>query len=100
MLCFASGGVLWFYGRERYAVTAWLVGLGLTGFFGIISVGWETLEYLTEQREGHDDTSADSERNELAPNISLSRDTKISFLITVVVLLVLGTVTYVLSSLQ
>ena len=95
VLFLVIGGVLWLTGREVWAVTFWLIANGLTGFFGAIAVGWDALELLYDRRDGRREEAPDpGTERELAPDFALSRDAKISFVVTVVLLLLLTTVVY------
>lgn len=89
-ICLGIGGAIWLTGREVWAVTFWLIANGLTGFFGAIAVGWDAMELLYERRDGSREEDADpGPERELAPDFSLSRDAKISFVVTVVLVLLI-----------
>mgnify|MGYP000480611024 CR=1 FL=1 len=96
----AAGGVLWALGRRDTAVTVWVVWVAFTVFFGTISIGWDALTLVSKRRER---TRAEQEapdrreasKPELAPEISVARDTKISFAVTLVVLAMIIAVTLV-----
>ena len=89
-LSLAIEGALWLTGGEGWAVTFWLIANGLTGFFGAIAVGWDAMELLYERRDGSREEDADpGPERELAPDFSLSRDAKIPFVVTVVLVLLI-----------
>lgn len=100
VLSLGFGGALWLAGREVQAITFWLVANGLTGFFGAIAVSWEVLELLYERRDPDRVAEPDpGPERELAPDLSVSRDAKISFVVTVLVLLLLSAAVYAASAL-
>lgn len=89
-LTFAASTGLWWYGYEVAAASFLLVGVLLFGAFGTMSVGWEILEFVDERRSPESgERLAEPPDRELAPNLSLSQDAKISFLVTVILLLLM-----------
>lgn len=90
LLSFGVGVALWLSGRQILAATFWIVANGLTAVFGTIAVGWDALELLAERRARGRDTIAGPEPDrELAADLGVSRDAKISFLVTVALFLLI-----------
>lgn len=89
-LTFAASTGLWWYGYEVAAASFLLIGVFLFGAFGTMSVGWEVLAFPDERRSPESGARpAEPPDRDPAPNLSLSRDAKISFLVAVVLLLLM-----------
>jgi len=105
----AVGGVLWVLGRRDTAMVVWLVWIVFTVFFGTIAVGWDLLVVVSNRRERQragekrgqsgpvrpELTVAGGSEPEFAPDISVARDTKISFVVTLLVLTLIVVATVV-----
>lgn len=90
---------MWLAGRPRWAITSWLVGNGLIGFYGATAVGWDLVELADSRRSAADDERPQTTDRELAPNIRLSRATKISFVVAVTLILVIAVGVHVIQAL-
>lgn len=85
-----AGALLGFLGYRSAAVSTWVFGIWFTTFIGSINVGWELLQlWSTGRTESPDERAEGDPGRELAPNVRLSRDTKIGLVVTVLALLVL-----------
>lgn len=89
-----AGAVLWLQGDEETAIVAWIVLLGLTGMFGTIALGWTGLVLVTDRMRG-EEAPDPGPRRDLAPDLTVARDTKISFVVTVILLALLAGVVFV-----
>ena len=77
------GWALWVTDSEGLALTVWLFGNGFTAFMGVLTVTWDLFEYLEDRREPSGDGTTD---RELAPEVGLSRDTRIGLRVMFVLL--------------
>lgn len=94
VLSVMAGAVLWVQGDPETAIAAWIVLLGLTGLFGTIALGWTGLVLVTDRMRGEEAPDPGPQRD-LEPNLTVARDTKISFVVTIILLALLAGVVFV-----
>lgn len=84
-----AGWILWQVDRPFPARAFWLFGGGFTAFAGAIAVAWEAMEYLSRRRDRQRPDRVPNPNRELSPNITISTDIKIGFVVTIIALAVL-----------
>lgn len=85
------GWALWVTGSEGLALTVWLFGNGFTAFMGVLTVTWDLFEYLEDRRP--EPSGGGTTDRELAPEVGLSRDTRIGIRVMLVLLALTAVVT-------
>lgn len=80
-LVLLAGGVLLRLGRPTVAIGFWYFGIPFSAFVGAVAISWEALRLRYDRRSTGAGRRSKPERD-LAPDLALSRDTKIGFVVT------------------
>lgn len=84
------GGLLSALGYRTFAIGILVFGVWFTTFIGAINIGWELLKYRSERRSAEaPEAESEGSQRELAPDFTVSEDTKIGFIVTVLALVAL-----------
>lgn len=81
VLVLVAGAVSLQFGHRSAGLGFWYFGLTFTGFIGAVAISWELLRYRSDRRTDRTPARAGPDRD-LAPDLHVSRDTKIGFIVT------------------